>query len=551
MRKLVLVLLVVLMFATVLFSGCSNGQVAETSEEPDGKETTGAETSEKQGEEVVVSESEATWDTTKEDTIVMSVINNYYTAGQKKMAEDYMKLHPETKVVIDVVADNDSYFTKLQTTLGNGDFDNAPDIVHGNFLTMAVAGGSWDTAFEKGLSLDMSPWLDEVNPYSGAAVRDAFNEEDIYGSFIECGGSKMGFFPFDVVSIAFFYNKTIFDDLALSAPTSWENLVEICATLKENGYEVPIGTTYIADWMINSIGDAAYRSIQSEFLVQPDDAIYNEPTMSVNDGFVFDSSNMRCDLETVVSNERLAMYQKENGIAHETNKAVWSKFYEVAQYFPQNWIGVGDPEIIAGFESQEYPITYNGSWNVGLLIDDINKLPEDMQFEWATFQIPSFENAPAGIEPEVRGLNVFGNQMSVVPKGDEDHMARVKDLMMYMHTQPVAQDMYETTLTSGNYVQGPPLIKGVELDETLSSKLDGFLSNGTVKQMLRGLTGTTGHLTQGDMPKGQELLNKFTSGEITVDEYLAGIEPLYFNYVDENIENSGFDLDPSTEDTAK
>ena len=546
MRKTVLVLLAVLMLTTMLFTGCGDGVVPETSESSDNSEET-VDSS----KEVVVPDSEPAWDTTKEDTIVMSVINNYYTAGQKKMAQDYMALHPETKVVVDVVADNESYNAKLKTNLGTGDFDNAADIVHGNFLVPTVAGGSWDTAFDKGFTLDLTSWLDEINPYSGAPVRDAFDEGDIYQALVESGGAKLGFFPFDIVSIAFFYNKTIFDDLGLSAPTSWENLAEICATLKENGYEVPIGTTATANWMLNSLGDAAYRNTQNEILVQPGDAIYNADTMSVNDGFVFDSSNMGCDLETVVSNERLAMYQKEHGVAHETNKAIWSKFYEVAQYFPQNWIGGNDTEIIAGFEAQEYPITYNGSWNVGLFMDDINKLPEDMQFEWASFQIPAFANPPAGIESEIRALNVFGNQMSVVPKGDEDHLARVKDLMMYMHTQPVAQDIFETTLTSGNYVQGPPLIKGVNLDETLSSKLNGFLSNGTIKQKLGELTGTVSSLKQGDMPKGKELLNKFTSGEITVDEYLTQIEPLYFIWVDENIENGGFDLDPLTEDTAK
>ena len=55
------------------------------------------------------SEGSAAWDTSKKDTVVVSVINNFYTAGEKKLAEDYMKLHPETKVVIDVVADNDTY----------------------------------------------------------------------------------------------------------------------------------------------------------------------------------------------------------------------------------------------------------------------------------------------------------------------------------------------------------------------------------------------------------------------------------------------------------
>ena len=71
--------------------------------------------------------SDAAWDSLKEDTIVLSVINNYYTAGQKKLAEEYMELHPETKVVVDVVSDNDAYMTKMQTAF-SADQNDAPDI---------------------------------------------------------------------------------------------------------------------------------------------------------------------------------------------------------------------------------------------------------------------------------------------------------------------------------------------------------------------------------------------------------------------------------------
>ena len=45
------------------------------------------------------------WDTSVEDEIIVTVINGYYTAGEQKLAEEYMALHPETKVTIDVIAD--------------------------------------------------------------------------------------------------------------------------------------------------------------------------------------------------------------------------------------------------------------------------------------------------------------------------------------------------------------------------------------------------------------------------------------------------------------
>ena len=166
-------LLVGAMTVSAMLAGCGN-----KSETPDAgapKET--ADTAEQTG--TPAQDSDAAWDTTKEDTIVLSVINNYYTAGQKKLAEEYMELHPETKVVVDVVSDNDAYMTKMQTAF-SADQNDAPDIVHGNFVVNALTASSWNVAFEKGYLTDLAPMLDEVNPYNdGKLVRDVFDPNDL------------------------------------------------------------------------------------------------------------------------------------------------------------------------------------------------------------------------------------------------------------------------------------------------------------------------------------------------------------------------------------
>jgi ABC-type glycerol-3-phosphate transport system substrate-binding protein len=107
---------------------------------------------------------DATWDTAKKDKIVLSVINNYYTAGWKKMAQDYTALHPETEVIVDVVADNDTYLQKMTTWLTADDLTNAADIVHINFAQSAV--GGYNVMVQKGLVYDMEPMLKETNPYN-------------------------------------------------------------------------------------------------------------------------------------------------------------------------------------------------------------------------------------------------------------------------------------------------------------------------------------------------------------------------------------------------
>jgi ABC-type glycerol-3-phosphate transport system substrate-binding protein len=202
MKKVLLVLLIAVL-AMTSFAGCGVGSDTEGSVSAiQGKETAGVETE-------TETKTSVAWDTSKDDTILVSVINNFYTAGLKKLAEEYMKLHPETKVVIDVVADNESYIAKLATTL-SGDRKNAPDIIHGNFMKNAFS-ADMNYAVEKGYLYNMAEMLDEENPYNGGLVRDAFEETDLSLILNNSGGKYYPYLPFDKLGFALYYNKDILD----------------------------------------------------------------------------------------------------------------------------------------------------------------------------------------------------------------------------------------------------------------------------------------------------------------------------------------------------
>lgn len=558
-NRLVAVLLTATMVLSAVLTGCgaSGNDTAETKVKETTKaaagETAGA-VGETEGETagetgLEAAKSDGSWDTSKEDTITLTVINNYYTAGEKKLAEEYTKLHPETKVVVDVISDNDAYMTKMKTSLSD-DRENAPDLVHGNFLAAGVANNSMDIAVDKGYLYEMTEFLDEVNPYNdGKKVRDAFDESDILLSINGGGGRYLSYLPFDKIGVAFYYNKNIFDKLGLKVPATYEELIKICEKLKEEGYENPITAGNESGWLLNSLGDAYYRSTAEEYLIQPGDGLYDEKTMKVNDGFKFDESKLDCDAFTVGSGERQAKYASENGINTPANKAVWTEFQKLAKFFPTNWIAADGAQIITDFESQISPILFNGSWNAGLILSDISQLPEDKQFEWATFQLPSFEKAPEGFQQTIRGLYNLGNAISIVPNGDEDHLARVKDFYKYWYSPAQAKTCFEETLANGNFVQGPCVVKGVELSPDLTSKLEGFKATGVA----RGEQWVTGQdmVTQADKPKYNDLILQFSDGTIDVDTFLTQMDPLYRNYYTDAIDRAGYDLDPKTVDTAK
>lgn len=158
-QKTLTLLLAVVMLVSV-FAGCSS----TNNESNQSNETNGSNTADNQPAAAPVPQpdAEVAWDTSKQDEIIVTVINGYYTAGEKKLAEEYTKLHPETKVTVDVVADNDSYSLKMQTILADPNATGTSDIVHSNFFS-SVAGGA-AAALSNGLLLDMSTILDMDHP---------------------------------------------------------------------------------------------------------------------------------------------------------------------------------------------------------------------------------------------------------------------------------------------------------------------------------------------------------------------------------------------------
>lgn len=556
-RLLAMLLSAVLMTGALTGCGDTGGQ---TSSDGSSKAESSASASEAEGSEEDAEPSgaeapdvsEATdteWDTSKEDTITLCVINNFYTAGEKKLAEEYMKLHPETKVVVDVIADNDSYMTKMMTSM-EGDRKNAPDIVHGNFLAAATT-GNMEVAVSKGFVYDMTDMLDEENPYNNGKVRDAFEEKDLQEAFDGSGGVCLGFLPFDRIGFALYYNKTILDGLSLEAPTTWEQLVDVCGKLKEAGYNVPLSAGPETYRMIATLSDAFYRGTMdtAAYLAQPGDAIWNEETMSANVDFAYDESNPMCDKYLVRSTERQLKYKTENSYDNETNRQILDTFYQVAQYFPDNWIAADSTQAITDFESQISPLLYQASFNAGLILSDTNALPDDMKFEWATTQIERFENPPEGAGEQLRGLWALGNAMSIVGTEDADHLARIKDFYKFWYSKDGAKMCFEETLNNGNFVQGPCIIKGVTLDPELEQLLAGFETVSCAG--FEGFLGIGETYRSADKPLYYDYMNKFCKGEITSAEYLQGVDPLCKNYVQDMIETGGFDLDPTTPDEPK
>ena len=489
-------------------------------------------------------EEAAKWDTAKNDEIVLSVMNNYYTQGWYTMADKYMELHPETKVTIDVIANNDALSQKVITWFSSDDLTDASDVTHINF---AGAAGGLNLLQSRGQVFDFSTILEEINPYTGEPVNACFDSADLASYTTEYGIYAM---PFDHVGVAVIVNTDMLAENGLEVPTTMEEWIASCAALKEAGIDTPILATSEASWFIAGLADAVYRDEIGKYLILPEDGVYDEGTMSANAGYEYDPEDLGCDRNVVMSSERLVIEMKETGFDTPRAHSLWEEYFKIGQYFNDNWLDSASTEVLTSFEMREGAYLISGSWNVGVLNSDMLEMGDD-GFAWITIPFPSYETKPeVWSSGTMRSLYGMGNTMGIIITGDDDHTARVVDFMMFVHNPENAAIMFETTLASSQFIQGPPAIIGVDLGEELNAKLEGFITecslNGNVGQLA-----ALERYTAEDKGTWRGLFDQASRGELTSDEFLAQIQPLGIRWLDYYIDQQGFDLDPATRDEAK
>jgi ABC-type glycerol-3-phosphate transport system substrate-binding protein len=488
--------------------------------------------------------SQVEWNRNTKDKVVISVINPYYTAGWQAMGEEYMKLYPETEVVVDVVAGNDEYMQKIATWAATG-LKDAADIVHINFAAGAL--GGYDKMWADKIVYDFNPELAKANPYlpGGAAWNSVLDPMSVR-LFDSDKGLRC--VPFDKVGIGVIYNKTLLEKNGIAVPKTLEQWLAACEKLKSSGaVRYPIAASQEAEWYVTALVDAALRGREYEFLVQPGDALWS-PRMEPNRNFKFNENDWNCDQFTIFSSERIAKYQMETDWAEPWVVQVWAEFARLGKYFNEGFESVASTEVLTSFEMGNAAFLFSGSWNVGALNKDIGEMGS-RAFEWGSFGFLPYENPPAGFQAGLRTLYVNGNEIGVLitRPGNNDHLARVVDFYKFVYTPQGAQKMYEATLNAGHFVQGPAAIKGVTLDPQLSVKLEGFVQSGAVKSDFGRLAGQATRL-QADVGAYNGNIDNLMTGKWDAAAFVRETRPIWKRAVENGIRMSGSDLDPATED---
>jgi raffinose/stachyose/melibiose transport system substrate-binding protein len=477
-------------------------------------------------------------------TIKLATIKNYYTTALVQIAKDYNEINPETKVEIEIIADNDTYLKNFKVKM-SADKSKAPDIVHTNLL-----GEDEGNLITKGWLHSLDDLLLETNEYNnGLLVKDAIKDPTYLQLAVSSAG-KTSHLPFDLVGVGVFFNKTIFDSLGLEAPTTYEEWEAVCQKLVEAGYENPIGAGVFNNWIMISLIDWAYRSTIPALVSLPGDGRYNETTMTANTEVKYVENDPSFDTMAVLDSEKLNIFLSNLDMDTAQNRTIWETYKSIAKYFPDNFENPDDGQTYNQFMGQKTPMYITGSWVVGQTLGEMAKLSEDRRFEWGTFLFPGFSNIRDGFSGSPRGLKVAGHKMGIADKNDEDLYERAADFLKYMYSSDVAAKIYDITFANNQYVQGPSLISGVELSQDIEEMLTGFDVVGNMRAELKGFGGNYFSDTWFDShPEFVRDAVDYINGKMNWDDFAVLLDSYKEQMVQQLIEQQGYDMDPTTADT--
>ena len=153
-----------------------------------------------------------------------------YNSFIEAKLHEYEESHPDIKFEISS-AQNQEYKERIQVVVGG---DEAPDIF------FSWVGDFTERFIREDLILDLTPYLEADQEWKDSLIESQIAE------YTTDDGMVYGI-PFRLDCKLFFYNTKIFEENGLTAPTTWDELIQVCETLKAAGI-TPIAYGNLEPW---------------------------------------------------------------------------------------------------------------------------------------------------------------------------------------------------------------------------------------------------------------------------------------------------------------
>ena len=193
--------------------------------------------------------------------------------------------------------------------------------------------------------------------------------------------------PFAAVSQVIYYNKTIFADNGIEVPTTWEDFIKVCETLKGKGI-TPLANGIASNW---DVLECVLLGMVPNYIPFEGRAAYETGEKKMND---------------------------------EVWKKIYADFAQLAPYLPEGFESIDNDNANIYFGLGQSAMLIDGSWSCGPLNDDYD-------IEVGTMAVP----APAGNTP---GMCMHPD-MGIAGNPATQHPEEVKAFLAWLATPEGAQ----------------------------------------------------------------------------------------------------------------
>ncbi|MDI6782493.1 MAG: extracellular solute-binding protein [bacterium] len=468
--------------------------------------------------------------------IHLATVSAGYKPGLDRLAREYMKLHPEVEVKINLITGE--FATWVRTQIAGGE-QTAPDIYNANYTEGYYELGKW---------VNLTPYLNHINPYTDQPWRDSLSEP-----FLEkykSGGRDVCTIPIDFVEIAFFYNKNMFQKLGIQPPETWEELIAICKKIQAAGY-IPVAIPGNADsywagvvgWIVRFFTDAYTRDYVPLCMSQPGDWDYNAAR---NGNFKLNLSDPYNDATLIINGERKLQLVLDGKLRFDTPrfKELYTYIREFAQYWQPGFNGTNAGSAYQLFLMQKAAMFIDGSWRISGLKEDMLDLEPQDRFAWSVFRLPPLTSGKYRLAP-FRGVGGAGTVWCVVKKSPEQNKA-VIDFLMFITTPHAGKVLVEEVSKNRLPLSGPMLIRGVELPPEIKDQFAAFEGLGFEKLSFRGWEDEQESVWQWTV-----YAQTYLAGKMSLSEFLSRYQNLMVAAANRWQQKYQLDLNPKTKDEIK
>ena len=212
MRKKFLILLLVAMIM-VSVAACGNNNADSNQDEANNSENTNNTANNDEGNDE------------EKESITINVSTRFGTdvpdeVYYRDQVESFSEMDNGIIVEMDNIPTESDYLDKLRTSFASGDSPNA-FIEYGGSRTLDY--------IESDALVNFQPYFDEDPDWYSTFYPSTFGDL-IYEGYEGVWGT-----PFKAYAVSLYYNKDIFEAQGLTPPASWDDLLDVCESLKEAG----------------------------------------------------------------------------------------------------------------------------------------------------------------------------------------------------------------------------------------------------------------------------------------------------------------------------